>query len=66
VARIGGDEFAIIQIGPEIRTSDASSLAGRINELASEPYAIAGQQIFIGTSIGISVAPSDAADAVGD
>jgi diguanylate cyclase (GGDEF)-like protein/PAS domain S-box-containing protein len=62
VARIGGDEFAIIQIGPEIRTSDASSLAGRINELASEPYAIAGQQIFIGTSIGISVAPDDATD----
>jgi diguanylate cyclase (GGDEF)-like protein len=26
VARIGGDEFAIIQVGPEIRTSDASSL----------------------------------------
>jgi diguanylate cyclase (GGDEF)-like protein/PAS domain S-box-containing protein len=62
VARIGGDEFAIIQIGPEIRTSDASSLAGRINELASEPYAIAGQQIFIGTSIGISVAPDDGAE----
>jgi diguanylate cyclase (GGDEF)-like protein/PAS domain S-box-containing protein len=62
VARIGGDEFAIIQIGPEIRTSDASSLAGRINELAREPYAIAGQQIFMGTSIGISVAPDDAAD----
>jgi diguanylate cyclase (GGDEF)-like protein/PAS domain S-box-containing protein len=62
VARIGGDEFAIIQIGPEIRTPDASSLACRINELASEPYAIAGHQIFIGTSIGISVAPDDAAD----
>jgi diguanylate cyclase (GGDEF)-like protein/PAS domain S-box-containing protein len=63
VARIGGDEFAIIQIGPDIRTSDASSLAGRINELASEPYTIAGQQIiFIGTSVGISVAPDDATD----
>jgi diguanylate cyclase (GGDEF)-like protein/PAS domain S-box-containing protein len=62
VARIGGDEFAIIQISREVRASDASSLAGRINELASEPYSIAGQQIFIGTSIGISVAPGDAAD----
>ena len=62
LARLGGDEFAIVQVGREIQASDASALASRIIDLMDPPYAIEGHQIFIGTSIGISVAPSDSVD----
>jgi diguanylate cyclase (GGDEF)-like protein len=62
VARLGGDEFAIVQVGGELEASDVSSLASRIIELVSAPYAIRGNQIVIGTSIGISVAPGDGMD----
>jgi diguanylate cyclase (GGDEF)-like protein/PAS domain S-box-containing protein len=62
VARLGGDEFAIVQAGREVQASDIASLANRIVELVSAPYAIRGNEIVIGTSIGISVAPGDGMD----
>jgi diguanylate cyclase (GGDEF)-like protein/PAS domain S-box-containing protein len=62
VARLGGDEFAIVQMGGELQPWDVASMASRIVELLSAPYAIRGHQIVIGTSIGISVAPGDGLD----
>ena len=60
VARLGGDEFAILQIGAgEPRSADL--LAGRILELISAPYDLDGQQVVLGTSIGIAMAPRDGA-----
>ena len=62
VARLGGDEFAIIQIGVEQPTS-ASSLAQRLVDGLAKPFAVDGHEIVIGTSVGISVTPSDGTDA---
>ena len=61
VARLGGDEFAIIQ-APIDRPTEATGLAGRLNDLLDAPFDIAGHQIMIGTSIGIAFAPQDGTD----
>jgi diguanylate cyclase (GGDEF)-like protein len=58
VARMGGDEFAVLQIGPE-NARDTEQLAQRIREVVSAPYEIDGHNVVVGTSIGIALAPSD-------
>ena len=58
VARLSGDEFAIVQTnvaGPD----DATLLAGRITEMLKVPFDIDGNRITVGVSIGISLAPID-------
>lgn len=58
VARIGGDEFTIIQTnipGP----MEAEKLAVRIAEALASPFEIQGHSILAGISIGIAVAPAD-------
>jgi diguanylate cyclase (GGDEF)-like protein/PAS domain S-box-containing protein len=57
VARLGGDEFAIIQLGA--RPTLATELAARIIETIAEPFDVHGNQVVIGTSIGIAIAPTD-------
>jgi diguanylate cyclase (GGDEF)-like protein len=58
IARMGGDEFVIVQ-GPIRDPAEATSLAQRIIALISEPYDIDGHQAVIGVSIGIAVGPGD-------
>ena len=58
VARLGGDEFAVVQPLAEHPTASAS-LANRLIEVLSRPFAIEGQQIEIGVSIGIAIYPAD-------
>ena len=60
IARMGGDEFAILQSGLA-QPADATSLAQRVIEVVSEPYDIDGHQVVIGTSIGIAMGPTDGA-----
>ena len=61
IARLGGDEFAIILAG---RDSDRPrALAQAIIDRMKTPMVAAGHQIASGTSIGIAIGPSDAADA---
>ena len=62
VARLGGDEFAVIVIDSS-QPEGAVALADRIIAAISEPYEIDGQQLNIGTSIGVAVAPGDGKDA---
>lgn len=62
-ARFGGDEFAIIQLGPVQQPEAASDLARRIVRIVGEPYEIDGQQIIIGASVGIAIAPADGSNA---
>jgi diguanylate cyclase (GGDEF)-like protein len=57
VARMGGDEFAIVQIAAD--PTDATALAQRIIGAISEPFDIDGHQAVIGASIGIAVGPED-------
>ena len=61
VARIGGDEFAIVQSSVN-QPSDAKALAPRIVAEVSQPYEIEGNRIVIGTSLGIAIAPQDGTD----
>ena len=58
IARIGGDEFAVVQTNVS-RPEQCSQLASRIVELVSRPYDIEGRHVAIGASIGIALAPSD-------
>ncbi|MBZ6077186.1 putative bifunctional diguanylate cyclase/phosphodiesterase [Microvirga puerhi] len=55
VARLGGDEFAVLQLSIQ-EPHDAAVLAMRIVESLGAPYDIEGQEIVIGTSIGIAFA----------
>jgi diguanylate cyclase (GGDEF)-like protein len=59
IARMGGDEFVIVQ-ATIADPADATSLAQAVIDALSEPYDIIdGQQAVIGVSIGISVGPGD-------
>ena len=62
VARVGGDEFIIVQ--PEVEDRQyASDLAQRILAVVAAPYDLPGGcNARIGTSIGISLYPGDADD----
>lgn len=58
IARMGGDEFAIIQ--SDIRdAADASILAARVIAALGTPYEIDGVPVEIGASIGIALVPQD-------
>ncbi len=54
VARLGGDEFAIVQAGVD-DSAAAGTLAEKLIEIVSAPYAIDGNDLRIGVSIGISL-----------
>lgn len=62
VARIGGDEFAIIQAG-NLRDEDIATRAKQIIDLLAEPFLSSGQRVQLGASIGIAIAPDDATGA---
>ena len=56
IARVGGDEFVVLAQSPNV-----SELAKRILLAVSAPYDVGGNPVVISASIGIAVAPSDAA-----
>ena len=56
IARMGGDEFAIVQAGLA-QIADATSLAERVIAALSEPFDIDGHHVVIGTSVGIATGP---------
>jgi diguanylate cyclase (GGDEF)-like protein len=62
VARSAADEFSIVQTGVEQPVA-ATDLAARIMEAIGAPFDLDGQQVTVGVSIGICVAPADGADA---
>jgi predicted signal transduction protein with EAL and GGDEF domain len=61
VARIGGDEFAVIQTGSELPVGSIG-LATRLIEEIGKPYSIDGHEIATTTSVGIAIAPGDGRD----
>jgi diguanylate cyclase (GGDEF)-like protein len=58
IARMGGDEFALIQFTGN-RPEDSEDLAKRIISAISSPYVIDGHQIVIGASVGIALSPDN-------
>ena len=61
VARLGGDEFMVIL--PDLNAvTDAEIVAGKILAAFSEPFAVGDREIFVTSSIGITVSPDDGDD----
>jgi diguanylate cyclase (GGDEF)-like protein len=58
VARVGGDEFAIIQVGAE-NPADVAAMAAHVCEEIAAPYDLQGRQVTTDTSIGLAMAPDD-------
>jgi len=61
VARIGGDEFTLIQLGIQ-EADQAVALAERLIVDLGEPYTLGGRDVRIGASVGIALAPMHGSD----
>jgi diguanylate cyclase (GGDEF)-like protein/PAS domain S-box-containing protein len=62
VARVGGDEFAIL-LHQHAPPPVAAALAAKLVRSVSQPYALEGHAVEIGASAGIACAPVDGASA---
>ena len=61
IARQGGDEFLVLL--PEIRQEEeAASIAERILTVFLKPFVLEWNEVFISTSVGISLYPNDGSD----
>lgn len=61
VARLGGDEFVVL-LTSNREEQEISLVARKVLEVFAEPFELDGQEIFVTTSIGISLFPQDGAD----
>ncbi len=61
VARFGGDEF-IILLQDISGADDAAQIADKVIEKLSRYFLLAGREVIIGASIGITLFPDDASD----
>jgi diguanylate cyclase (GGDEF)-like protein len=62
VARLGGDEFLIV-LWNISHVEDAATVAAKLIESVSMPYAIDGPEARVTTSVGIAIHPAHGADA---
>ncbi|MEX3931848.1 putative bifunctional diguanylate cyclase/phosphodiesterase [Paraburkholderia phymatum] len=62
LARVGGDEFVIVT-GDYADASFLTSLAQRVLDTIAQPFAVGGNEYYLGASIGISLFPDDGCDA---
>ncbi len=62
VARLSGDEFAVLLLDMHHK-SEAATLAKNILKKVTEPFQIEGRELFLTSSIGISVFPENGGDA---
>jgi diguanylate cyclase (GGDEF)-like protein len=58
VARLGGDEFVVI-ISDAAEISHITRVAEKMLDVITQPYRLAGREIFCSCSIGITVYPND-------
>ena len=63
VARIGGDEFAVIQVNLS-SIDDTEALCRRVIERMAASFDLLDNQVFVGISIGVALAPADALDRI--
>jgi diguanylate cyclase (GGDEF)-like protein/PAS domain S-box-containing protein len=64
VARFGGDEFAIL-LTQIPRAQDAANAARAIKQSLDQAFIFEDQEIFVSSSIGISIYPNDGRDTAG-
>ncbi|MBB2942463.1 diguanylate cyclase (GGDEF)-like protein/PAS domain S-box-containing protein [Actinoplanes lutulentus] len=57
LSRVGGDEFVVLMPGV-LSEKDAATMSGRIRYVLELPFRIGGQEILIGASIGVHLAPA--------
>ncbi|KAG0958997.1 hypothetical protein G6F31_012096 [Rhizopus arrhizus] len=62
LARFGGDEFVIL-VGDGDVAANARRLAEVLVRELGKPLVVQGRELFLGTSIGVTLFPDDAADA---
>ncbi len=62
IARIGGDEFALI-VPRIVRPTDAVQIAEGLLRTIRAPFTLANRELFVTTSVGIAFYPDDGADA---
>jgi diguanylate cyclase (GGDEF)-like protein/PAS domain S-box-containing protein len=65
VARISGDEFAMLQVADDEARDTAVVRASRVLEAMLEPFDVEGHHIVTSASIGIAIAPEHGLDADG-
>ncbi|HWC33025.1 MAG TPA: diguanylate cyclase [Actinomycetota bacterium] len=71
IARHGGDEFLVLLAdlevdgagGPTQARALAEAVARRLHDALTAPFGVAGEQLFVSASIGVSVYPLDSHDA---
>ncbi|HET6469070.1 MAG TPA: diguanylate cyclase [Geminicoccaceae bacterium] len=61
VARMGGDEFAVLQAGIQ-GADEAAALATRLSACLDEPFGLGEERLQLGLSIGIALAPEHGLD----
>ncbi len=61
LARLGGDEFAIVQTAVK-DPNEIGNLARRVVKRLSEPYHLDDQDVVVGASIGVAIAPDHGDD----
>jgi len=64
VARVGGDEFTILLQADQAPMERVETLCGDLIASLRKPFNIEGNQIFVGVSIGVAIAPLDATERV--
>ncbi len=57
-ARLGGDEFAVL-VESVVHSDEATNIADRILEVFRQPFVIEGNEVHVGTSIGIATGSAD-------
>jgi diguanylate cyclase (GGDEF)-like protein len=62
LARLGGDEFTLLLPGVH-NAAEAARVAEKVLEAVRRPFQLLGRELFVSTSIGISIYPEDGVDA---
>jgi len=58
VARLGGDEFTVV-LANVAHVDDVGRVAQKVLDVFAAPFLLAGQEVFVSSSIGISLYPLD-------
>jgi diguanylate cyclase (GGDEF)-like protein len=59
IGRLGGDEFAIVQLSSHEEREQAIRLSVALLEAVARPFSVEAQDVSVGVSIGIAIAPMD-------